>query len=139
MSVWTRLFGRSEAPTSAVKPRLKLESLETRELPAAPVTPLRWFQVGPAPVAAAAGNRDDHTTRGLENSSTAAVRHRFFAIVDRTTLAATTDANLSDEMRRPDAPDRSTSIPPGPADPAETERAARPLPVLLVLADRNDY
>jgi hypothetical protein len=163
MSVWTRLCGRSEAPAFAVKPRLGLESLEAREVPAGPVCPLRWFQVGSAPVAEVAGYRDDHISLGVVNSSTAAARHRLFVIVDRTTLAPTTDVNLSDVYRRehgftgrvhvdggnftnnrddrydPGVPDRITSTPPGPADPADTERDADPLPVLLVLADRNDY
>jgi hypothetical protein len=34
MSVWTRLFGRSESSQSNNKPRLGLESLEAREVPA---------------------------------------------------------------------------------------------------------
>jgi hypothetical protein len=163
MSVWTRLFGQSEQQPAAVKPRLGLESLEAREVPAAPVTPMRWFQVGPAPVADVAGYRADNISLGLVNSSTAAVRHRYFAIVDRTTLAPTTDVNVSDVFCRadgftggvhlgggnftnnrddqydPGVSDRITSTAPGPAAPADTERDASPLPVLLVLADRSVY
>lgn len=91
MSVWSRLFGRSTSSQTNSRPRLGLESLESREVPAAPVTPLRWFQVGPVPGAGAAGYRDDSVGWGFENSSTVDARHRFFAIVDRTTLAPTTE------------------------------------------------
>lgn len=91
MSVWSRLFGRSNSSQTNSKPRLGLESLEAREVPAALATPLRWFQVGPAPAADAAASRDDSISWGFENSAAAAARHRFFAIVDRTTLGPTTE------------------------------------------------
>ncbi len=34
MSVWTRLFGRSKSPQPTSKPRLALEPLDAREVPA---------------------------------------------------------------------------------------------------------
>lgn len=151
MSVWIRLFGQSESAQSKSKPRLGLESLEAREVPAI-VFVGGW-----------GASSYQYATDGTHASGDAVPTDQFSLNFAKVTFDTRDAADYSAivfvggwggsapqsgpnslmieahcvrhavELRRGEMIDLFVT------SQAQAEHAARPLPVLMVLADQQDF